>query len=131
MESRLRFNIRCESADDFSELFGRFTEAALLAENSFSIYPEIILDGLEPQHGELAPDAMLCLIRSCSIRVRHSFYTYLWIEGFCPCPPYWGGERHPLSGVVPAVSPLQWFFSDGSDRRAVHPFVALDPGSYR
>ena len=81
MESRLRFNIRCESTDEFGEVHRDFT-------NSFSFYPEIILDGLEPQHGELAPDAMLCLIRSCSIRVRYSFYTYLWIEGFCPCPPY-------------------------------------------
>ena len=88
MESRLTFNIRFESADKFAEVHRVFHGSGHLAENSFSFYPEIILDSLEPQHGELAPDAMLCLIRSCSIRVRHSFYTYLWIEGFCPCPPY-------------------------------------------
>jgi hypothetical protein len=38
----LTFNIRCESADDFSEVFGRFTEAALVAENSFSFDPLLI-----------------------------------------------------------------------------------------
>ena len=42
MESRLMFNNRCESADDFSEVFGRFTEAALVAENSFSFDPLLI-----------------------------------------------------------------------------------------
>lgn len=36
MGNVLTFNIRCESADDFSEVFRRFTEAALVAENSFS-----------------------------------------------------------------------------------------------
>ena len=35
-------NIRCESADDFSEVFRRFTEAALVAENSFSFDPLLI-----------------------------------------------------------------------------------------
>ena len=42
MESRLTFNIRCESANDFSEVFRRFTEAALVAENSFSFDPLLI-----------------------------------------------------------------------------------------
>ena len=39
MGNVLTFNIRCESADDFSEVFGRFTEAAYMAENPFSFDP--------------------------------------------------------------------------------------------
>ena len=42
MGNRLTLNIRCESADDVAEVFRRFTEAALVAENSFSFDPLLI-----------------------------------------------------------------------------------------
>ena len=74
MESRLTFNIRCESADEFGEVQWDFTEAANLAEDSFSFDPEIIRDGRE-SYGESSSDAKLRLIRTCFRRVRSFFHT--------------------------------------------------------
>jgi hypothetical protein len=48
IESRLMFNIRFESADEDVGVLERLIEAALLAENPFSFYPEIILDSDNP-----------------------------------------------------------------------------------
>ena len=42
------FNIRFESADEDVGVLERLIEAALLAENPFSFYPEIILDSDNP-----------------------------------------------------------------------------------
>ncbi len=45
MGNRLTFIIRYESADYVAEILEKFTEAAFLAENSFSFDPKIIREG--------------------------------------------------------------------------------------
>ena len=129
MESRLMFNIRCESADEDIGMLERLIEAALLAENPFSFYPEIIRDGRESIWGELLrreapPHAHL-------LPTRPFLFPHPSVNWGHPLTAVPGGEWHPLSGVVPAVSPLLGFFPTGSEGRAIHPFVALVPGSYR
>ena len=70
MESRLAFDIRCESAEIVAKNVETITLAANLAEDSFSFAPEIIRNGRESLQGELAPDAELRQIRTCFRRVR-------------------------------------------------------------
>ena len=63
---------------------------------------------------------------------RSVLFPYLPVyRGFRPLTGLPERERHPLAGAVPELSTLPAVLSGRYDGRAAHPFVALDPGSYR
>ena len=53
-----------ESVDNVAEIVEKPSEAANLAEDSFSFDPKYIRDGRESS-GQNLPDTKLCLIRTC------------------------------------------------------------------
>ena len=129
LESRLTFNIRCESADEFGEVHRDFTVAAdwprfpflltrRLSGTAENLYGGELLRRETPPHTHLLP--------TCPF-----LFPHLSVNRGRPLTAV------PRRGVasafraVPAVSPLLRFFPAGSNGRAVHLFVALGPGSYR
>ena len=124
------FNIRFESADEDVGVLERLIEAAFLAENPFSFYPEIILDSDNP-----------CEENSPPTRCSTSFAPDSEYFGLLSAPvgePGASPDRRSKEGSgirFPALcrSSLRFLrtFPAANDGRAVHPVVALDPGSYR
>ena len=74
LESRLTFNIRCESADEFGEVHQDFTEAADWPRIPF-LLTRRLSGTAENLYGESSSDAKLRLIRTCFRRVPSFFHT--------------------------------------------------------